>query len=245
MDTLFWKNLSSNSIVHSVDIKQATKQFFNEYFYKLEIHAPGCKSIRKPDIVTDISNRRLIIRSYNHGGSWYDKKMKKYLNEADIGFLTSLSNIIYEYPEVKLRVEEPILSIYAVDELMIKSVAQSIDPSQRDKIRSITGPLLDEHKKIISKSAILVKRPPKFKFRIWLKEKQFTFETRYQLYNYLMELGDLVKMTEHTRNSLTKSHDWIWGSYFYTNDAKIATFITLINPDIIREVSEFVYLDNK
>jgi hypothetical protein len=44
---------------------------------------------------------------------------------------------------------------------------------------------------------------------------------------------------------LSRPHDWIWGSYFYSNDRHVATFITLINPDIIREVSELVCLDNK
>ena len=128
---------------------------------------------------------------------------------------------------------------------MIKSVAKAIDPDQRNKIISITGPDSDEIKAILQKNVVLVKKPPKYQYRIWFKEKQFNYETRTQILNYLDSLGDLVRMSDHTRESLSKSHDWIWGSYFYSNDKHVATFITLINPDIIREVSELVCLDNK
>jgi len=240
MDTSFWKNLSP-----SIEIQASTKQFYNQYYYRLDIYAPGCKSIRCADIALDISKRRDWVRDYRRQGSWHNKQLFKYLKEANVGFLHSLSNLYYEYPDVKIRTEEPKISVYATDETMIKSVAKSIDPDNRDKITSITGPANEEIKARLEKHMVLVKKPPKYQYRIWFKEKQFSYESRIQILNYLQSLGDLVRLTDHTRESLTRPHDWIWGAYFYTNDKKVATFITLINPDIIREVSEFVYLDNK
>lgn len=245
MDTLFWKNLQYKPADHQIEIKQATKQFFNQYFYKLEIYAPGCKSIRCENIAVDIDKRQRWVRDYKRQGSWYNKQLYKYLKEADVGFLASLRDLYYEYPDIKIRTEEPKISVYTTDELMIQSVANSIDPDHKNKIISITGPMNEEQKNILGNSTLLVKRPPKYKFRVFLKEKSFKHETRIQIFNYLNTLGDLVSMTPHTQESLTKSHDWIWGCYFYTNDKKVATFVTLINPDIIREVSEFVYMSNK
>ena len=240
MDTSFWKNLSPN-----IKIQSSVKNFYNEYYYKLDILAPGCKSIRCDDIAVDVDKRRTWVRDYKRQGSWYNKQLYQFLKEADIGFLHSLKDLYYEYPDVKIRTEEPKLSVYATDEPMLQSIAQSVDSDHRDKIISITGPDNDEVKALLNKNIILVKKPPKYKYRIWFKEKQCSFETRSQILNYLTSLGDLVKMTDHTRESLSKPYDWIWGSYFYSNDKDIATFVKLINPDIVREVSEFVYLDNK
>lgn len=240
MDTSFWKNLSPN-----IKVESSTKQFYNQFHYKLDIHAPGCKSIRCENIAVDISKRREWVRDYKRQGSWYNKQLFKYLKEADVGFLHSLSNLYYEYPDIKIRTEEPKLSVYATDELMLQSVARSIDPDHRDKIISVTGPESEEVKIALDKHVVLVKKPPKYRYRIWLKEKQFTHETRTQILAYLTSLGELVKINDHTRESLSKPHDWIWGAYFWSNDKNVATFVTLINPDIIREVSELVCMNNK
>jgi hypothetical protein len=240
MDTLFWKNLSPN-----IKVLSSSKQFYNQYYYRLDLYAPGCKSIRCENIAVDLDKRQSWVRDYKRQGSWYNKQLYKYLKEADVGFLHSLGNLYYEYPDVKIRTEEPKLSVYAEDELMIQSVAESIDPDHKDKIISIVGPENEEIKTILDKHVVLVKKPPKYRYRIWFKEKQFTYDTRTQILDYLNSLGDLVRMSDHTRESLSKPHDWIWGSYFYSNDKHVATFITLINPDIIREVSELVCLDNK
>jgi len=240
MDTLFWKNLSPN-----IEILSSSKQFYNQYYYRLNVYAPGCKSIKCENVALDIDKRKDWVRDYKRQGSWYNKQLYNHLKEADIGFLISLKDLYYEYPEIKIRTEEPKISIYATDELMIQSVARSIDADYRDKIIDITGPENEEVKAILDKNVILVKKPPKYRYRIWFKEKQFTFDTRTQILAYLESLGDLVRINNHTQESLSKPHDWMWGGYFYSNDKHVATFITLINPDIIREVSELVCLDNK
>ena len=240
MDTLFWKNLSP-----SIKIESSIKQFYNQYYYRLDIHAPGCKSIKCDNIAYDVDKRQRWVRDYKRQGSWYNKQLFQYLKEADIGFLNSLKSLYYEYPDVKIRTEEPKISVYATDEIMLQSVAGSIDPDHRHKLIGVIGPENDEVKAIIDKHVVLVKKPPKYRYRIWLKEKQFNFETRTQILAYLQSLGDLVRINDHTQESLSKPHDWIWGAYFYSNDRHVATFITLINPDIIREVSELVCLNNK
>lgn len=240
MDISFWKNLSQN-----IKILSSTKQFYNQYYYKMDIYAPGCKSVRSDDIAVDVDRRLSWVRDYKRQGSWYNKQLFQHLKEADIGFLYSLRDLYYEYPEVKIRTEEPKISVYAIDELMLQSVAQSIDPDKKHSIISITGPENNEIKAMLDKHMILVKKPPKYRYRIWFKEKQCSFETRTQILAYLQSLGDLVRMTDHTRESFSKPYDWIWGTYFYSNDKDVATFIRLINPDIIREVSELVCLDNK
>lgn len=235
MDNNFWKNLSND-----IKIEYTSKQFYKQYLYRLEINAPGCKSIRSFDIGEDIALRRTVSRAYNQGGSWWDKKIGKILRSADVGFLYALKDVFYEYPDVKIRTEEPKVSIYADSETMLQSVAQSISPDYRHRIISVTGPEDDVKKGLLKNNVVLVKRKPKFQYRVFLKEKQYDHVARVQIYNYLTELGDLVRMTEHTQQSLTKAHNWIWGCYFHTNDPGVADMVRLIQPDIVKEVSEMV-----
>lgn len=241
MDILFWKNLYYNP-KYNLIINFSTKQYFKQYLYKLEIDAPGCKSLRSEDVAGSIAKRRLFTREYNYGGSWWDLKIRENLEKADIGWLLELKQLIDEYPDVKFRTEEPKFSVYATDETMIQSFAKAISPDNRDKIISITGPRNAQEQELLQQNVILVKKPPKYNYRIFLKEKQFNFSARSQLSDYLDQLGDLVKMTDHTKLSLMKPHDWIWGCYFYTNDKGIADMVRLIHPDFIREVSELVCL---
>ena len=240
MDTSFWKNLSPN-----IDIAESTKQFYNQYYFRLDIHAPGCKSIRSQDVAEDIERRRQWVRDYRRQGSWWNKQLAKHLKEADVGFLYSLKDLYYEYPDVKIRTEEPKISVYATDETTLKSIAKMIDPGYRSNLKSITGPANEEIKALLDKNIILVKTPPKYRYRVWLREKQFDYDVRLQVLAYLNSLGDLVRMSDHSRDNLEKQHNWIWGANFYTNDRHVATFLTLIQPDLIREVSELVCLDNK
>jgi hypothetical protein len=240
MDISFWKNQSPN-----INVQESKKQFYNQYYFRLDIHAPGCKSIRCENVSYDIERRRTWVRYYRRQGSWWNKQLAEYLQEADIGFLYSLKDLYYEYPDVKIRTEEPKISVYATDELVLQSVAQSIDPDHRDKLTAITGPASEEIKALLDTHVILVKNPPKYTYRVWLREKQFDVGVRHQVLAYLDSLGDLVRISDHSRDNLEKEHNWIWGANFFTNDRHVATFLTLIHPDLIREVSELVCLDNK
>jgi hypothetical protein len=91
----------------------------------------------------------------------------------------------------------------------------------------------------------LLKNHHNIKYRVWLREKQFDMGVRHQVLAYLNSLGDLIRISDHSRDNLAKDHNWIWGANFFTNDKHVATFLTLIHPDLIREVSELVCLDNK
>jgi len=237
MDISFWKNLSND-----IKIEYTSKQFYKQYLYRLEIHAPGCKSIRSDDIGANIARRKSFARDYNYGGSWWDKKLKEILATADLEFLHALKDIFYEYPDVRIRTEEPKVSIYADCEIMLQSVAKSISPDHRHHIISATGPESSIKENILKGNAVLVKRQPEFKYRVYFKEKRFDITSRVQIHNYLDTLGDLVKMTSNTKEQLTRPGDWMWGCYFYTNDPGIANLVRIINPDIIREVCELVYV---
>lgn len=238
MDTSFWNNLSKD-----VKIQYTVKQYFKQYLYKLEIYAPGCKSIRYDDIKANLLHRQSYARTYSlGGGSWWDRRLKEQLKEAELGLLIDLKRLIHKHADIKVRVEEPKISFYAESESVLQSIALAIGVQFRHQILSATGPESGTSIQWLQGNAIIVNRQPKFKYRIYLKEKRFDIKSRTQVYNYLQQLGELVKLPKNTTEQLTRSGDWMWNCYFYTNDVGVANLVRIINPDIIREVCELVYI---
>ena len=79
MDTLFWKNLSPN-----IEILSSSKQFYNQYYYRLNVYAPGCKSIKCENVALDIDKRKDWLRDYKRQGSLYNKQLYNHLKQAYI-----------------------------------------------------------------------------------------------------------------------------------------------------------------
>ena len=75
-----------------------------------------------------------------------------------------------------------------------------------------------------------------------MREKHFNNFSRQQVNDYLESLGDLVYFNDRTKEYLTRPQDWMWNCLFYTNDRGVVDFVRIIEPDIIREVCELVYL---
>lgn len=240
MDISFWKNLSKD-----IEITYTSKQFYKQYFYKLEVRAPGCKSIHAEDIQKDLTHRGRSQPGYNVGGSWWNTRLQKWLVQADLTQLNRLQQVKNNFPDVKVRTEEPKVSFYAENEQILKDVVTAIDSKYHKDVISFSGPENYDMQKILETNNVLVKNKPEYQFKVTLREKKYSSESRQQILNYLDSLGNLVKVPNGTRELLSKSHGWMWGCYFYTNDPGVVDFVRLINPDIIREVSERVYIENK
>lgn len=236
MDILYWKNLSKKiRLVHT------KKQFYKQYLYKLEIYAPGCKSIREDNIPASLDRRLTFARDYNYGGSWVSSRMKTYLQEADAEFLHLLKDISPDYPQLKFITQEPKYQVYGNSEADIRNFVNALPSEYKDSIILLSYPEDSEAEQLLSQNCILKKRQPKFTHKIIFRERQFPNQSRLQIYNYLLSLGDIVQIPPHTKEQLTKGHGWLWGTYFYSNDPGIADFLKLIEPNLIREVCPLVY----
>lgn len=237
MDISFWKNLSN-----SVEISYTSKLFYRQYFYKLTIHAPGCKSIHEEDISKSLAFRLNMARGYNYGGSWWDRRMKEWVDAADIKFLKILQDIKEKTTNVKIRTEEPKFQIYAKTEQELKTIIDSIPKEYFSNILSFVGPKNDQARELLNSNKVLVHKEPKFQFKVTFREKRYSLESRKAVYDYLTQLDTLVHIPKTCQEQLTRKGDSMWGAYFYTNDSGVATMLQLIHPDFIREVSELVYV---
>ena len=242
MDLLYWKRRASQT-----EVLPVTKQFFKKYLYKMTIYAPGCRSILYEDVAQHLQWRTYNngTQHYSYGGSWYNQKMARYLQEADIKHLKTLQDIrlgstVYD---VKVRVEEPRVDIYAHSEDKLKLIAEMLDNPAW--VLSVCGPQTNEQETLLADNKVLRKRKPKWQYRVKFSEKKFPAKIRNAVWNYLNGLDNEVSVPKHTYQQLTKDHDWMWGGYFHTNDPGIVHMIQLISPDFVREVSELVQIDTK
>jgi len=212
----------------------------------MTIYAPGCRSITYPNVESHLRWRTYNNSThYSYGGSWYNTKMARYLQEANIKHLKTLQDIrlgstVYS---IKVRVEEPRVDIYAHSEDKLKLIAEMLDNPAW--VISVYGPQTSEQKILLVDNKVLRKRKPKWQYKVNLSERNFSGITRQTVWNYLNNLGDEVSVPKHTYEQLTKNHDWMWGGYFRTNDLGVVHMIRLIDPNIVREVSELVQIDTK
>jgi hypothetical protein len=239
MDTLFWKKQHNN-----IEFQHPTKQYFRKYLYKLEVFAPGCKSIHaeRHDILSSIEIRKQLNRGYNYGGSWHNDRMYKWLESADIEFLELIKQLKSKHTNLKFRTEEPKIQIYGSSEHEIKQFVSDIPTQFKHYISKFSAPENTKHEQLLSNNKILVKSKPKFQYKVFLREKSFNELSRQKVNDYLESLEDLVYVTERTKYHLTRQPNWMWSCLFYTNDPGVVEFVRLIEPDIVREVCELVYI---
>lgn len=239
MDSLSWKKLTPN-----IKILPATKLFFKQYVYRLELLAYAGTCISKPTAVEEtLAVRKMTHRQINYGGSW-GAKISRNLKHADILWLKYLQNFKQTTNlDCKIRVEEPSVQIYSENEADLLQFVADLPSDFKQYVTSIARPESEKIKKLILSGKKVVKKPPTYEFKICFRDGTYESDTRNSVMNYLTGLGDLVRIPQHFREEFTKPYNNTWDCYIYSNDINIATFIQLINPNLIRSIIEMAVVD--
>ena len=205
----------------------------------MTIYCPGGKAIYQLDIDKNIATRQLIQRSVNHGGSWYSRN-NYLLREADIAQIADIKNLL-DRKDIKVRVEEPHIQIYAVDESVLKDIADAMTPLARSRINSVQSPRDDKQAELLRDNKILRKsRRNNYQYKIVCRDGRVDPTIKKNLLNYLESLGDTVSIPRCSRDMLANNYSGFWGVYYYSNDISINTFVDLIRPGTIANVHEIV-----
>lgn len=237
MDILFW--IQSNP---KILIDHTTKKYFNKYLYKLVVYAPAGRLIdSKDEIAPALQHRKDVSKSINYGGYWGNRHNKD-LDQANVEFLTVLRDIRRDDKlNVKLRVEEPRVQIYAETNEELVALFNSHLKPFADLVEVYAGPASNKIADVLNTGAIIRKTDIGFSHKVILRDGRYTPELKRTLLTYLENLGpNTIKLPKSCCQMLSKSNGFIWNLYFYTNDPSILTFVTLMHPGIVSNIHELV-----
>jgi hypothetical protein len=231
-----------------IQLEHTTKKYFGEYLYKIVVYAPAGRLIDSPgDLGQALEHRRGVTKHVNQSG-WWGARNYKDLDKADLLFLEKLRSFRHDKSaELKLRVEEPKVQIYAKTAGQLEDlVEQHFSETERQYIEVFSGPENKETEDLLNSGAILRKVDIGYKYKVILKDGRYSSEVKNQLLNYFLNLGpEQIKVSKSGFEMLSKSTGFIWNLYFYTNDLNINSFITLISPGIISNSHELFVMPNK
>lgn len=242
MATLSWTKL--NPTIKFVDTKKA---FFGQYLYKVIVRVPGgrlCQTASDQPMDILLAGRQQFVedrKSYNWGGSWWHRYAVIKLNNANVDQLTHYRSIYHTKSDIKIRVEEPNITLYAKTEQELFDIVKNEQPSN---ILELHSPATADSAMALDRGEIIVKRPTEYTHKIVFKESgKFDHALRESVFNYLTSLGDTVHMTNSTKQNLSMRKVWFTQCYFYTKDDSILTFLNLMAPDAIAGIYKLTYLD--
>ncbi len=240
MDTSFWTKLSPNIIREAT-----TKQYFGRYLHKLVLEVPGGRAINvkgNESIAIYLQERMATQRTYNYAGSWGNYKLNE-LHQAVPDQLDALRDIKDRYRnDVKFRVEEPWMQIYAETEDMLKVIAASFEPDLQKKIRIVGSPAAGTEN-LLREGKILVngnKTP--YKYKILMRDGTYPIDIKTRVLEYLTNDEVGCKVSKGTERMFTNNSTYIWGCFFYTNDLRVITFLKLLCPDLVGKIHELEYI---
>lgn len=238
MATLSWTNL--NPTVKIVDTK---KKFFNRYLYKIVLHVPGCRLVSSTSdcsMEIQLTRRRQILDANQAYYSWGSYSRSAALKEAKIEQLEYFKNIIQKYnKQVKIRIEEPYLTLYADNEDVLMDIARAEPRSLIEVHRPASAVAADA----LDRGEYILKKPTEYTHKVVFKESMvLSPELKSSIYDYLTNLGDVVKMTRSCQRNLTERRYWFTSTYFYTKDESILTFLNLMAPGTIAGIYKLTTL---
>lgn len=191
-------------------------------------------------------SRRLQLIEVGHsqytvgGYGWGSYSRTTGLKDAKVEQLEYFKNIIQQYNgQIKVRIEEPGLTLYADNEDVLLDIACT----EADSLTEVHRPISPAAVDALNRGEYLLKKPIEYTHKVVFKESAvLSAELKANIYDYLTNLGDVIKMTRSCERNLTERRFWFTSTYFYTKDESILTFLNLIAPGTIAGIYKLTTL---
>ena len=196
------------------------------------------------DISEQLGVRKLMLSTYHYGrghNSSYAMtgQRDRRLIDATVAQLEYFKKIILEHEgQIKIRIEEPLLTIYADNESLLLNIA---DP-EKAAVTEFHRPSGTAAVAALNRGECIVKTATEYTHKVVFKELSISAESKASIYSYLTGLGDIVKMTKGCERNLRENRFWFTSSYFYTKDESILTFLNLIAPGAVAGIYKLTVL---
>jgi len=196
------------------------------------------------DISEQLGVRKLMLSTYHYGRGHNSSyaltgQRDRRLIDANVAQLEYFKKIILEHEgQIKIRIEEPSLTIYADNESLLLNIA---DP-EKAAVTEFHRPSGTAAVAALNRGECIVKTATEYTHKVVFKELSISAESKASIYSYLTGLGDIVKMTKGCERNLRENRFWFTSSYFYTKDESILTFLSLIAPGTIAGIYKLTVL---
>lgn len=196
------------------------------------------------DISEQLEVRQKMLNTYQYGHGYNSSyamavHRDRRLIGANVSQLEYFKKIVVEHEgQIKIRIEEPFLTIYADDESLLLNIA---DP-EKAAVTEFHRPSGTAAVAALNRGECIVKTATEYTHKVVFKELAIGAESKASIYNYLTGLGDIVKMTKGCERNLRENRFWFTTSYFYTKDESILTFLNLIAPGVVAGIYKLTVL---
>lgn len=248
MELYNWKKLS-----HKITCINTKKKFFNKYFYSIKYYCPGGRIIMQPGN----DNIETIIAAVELRKTYELRFQSRLFSPWNLDFTSpgkdekvipqQLLDIVLlknNCKDIKIRVEEPFVTIYGEHEETLFKIANNELCHWDTRLQIISKPENDDIKNILKDNVILVSKDLGFKYKFICKEG--LYHNRNTLYTYLDQLGDEIKISKTNWTHLESSYPrYIRGLWIYANDLNIAGMLNIIEVNAVKNIHELVVKPTK
>ena len=245
MDSSYWRNSYSGLVV-----RPTRKLFYGQFLWRICMYIPGSGVInqRTGTVQENIEFRMRNWHNwpnYNWAGSWGGAvgPRPQLQNSIDLNQLLLVQDLCDQLgKQIRVRIEEPHVQFYANDEQTIRYIAERF-AGYPLCVMEVNGPENDRCQQLLISGAIIRQSPASHRYKINLRDGRYGVAVKQQILTYIDSLGDQIHLTDSCRHQLRSDHDMMWNVHFLTNDSDIRIFLSLINPNLVRNFHELVVPD--
>jgi hypothetical protein len=230
MDTSLWNKFTD------IKVLPTKKKFFGQYLYKVVVKAEGCRIVLNYNtsevagaIKRRIADNQELIERYK--SSWGGTSFRASLyTDYNTKQLEHYATVREKYgAQIKMRVEEPRLTIYCNDEQTLYDI---VNGDHMGYVLEIHRPRNDTDIKSLNNGELLVGYKQKYQYKVMLKDGINKHPNLPQIYDQLMSLGVLIKLPPSCRNLFKIGHQRFWmpSTFFYVMDEQTASYVQLLLP---------------
>lgn len=226
-----------------VAFEETRKQFFGKFLIKVAYEFQSACYINKakPGKMQEYINWRNLqatIRTGSFSVGYNPYWTRDHNANTNVDLLEHFSDIKRKHDQLKYRIESRQFGVYSSDENLLKAFNDAIDPAYKHCLHTVTSPRDSQHSDLLTNGHLLSAKKSQYKYKVMLRDGKYDPVAKQQLLNYFDSLDDMVKLPKSVRTNIEKGYAYTWGSYIYTTDLSILSFVSLIVPGIVGTTHE-------
>ena len=221
-----------------VKLVATKKKFFNQFYYSLKYNVPKCRIICYWSETNADTLRERVAWANDSNKYFYSSYTTQHANYSqliDFAKLHGDKTIGFKY-----RLEGSFFTIYSKTESELYEVANNQLLEWGNDIIQVSRLEDNAEAAVLDDGNILVKKSNGYEWKVLIKEGFYNPHDKNSVANYLISLGDQIKISENLLYRLRTASKYQRGGYFYTTDPRIADMIKLISPGLIGTIHKLV-----